>query len=104
MRKVQITSTYLGVTYPIFAGFILSFNTITPKNVGEVVYTTVTAVDGLQLLNNAQITSVAGTSAGQLSGARITNLLDAVSWPSTQRQIDSGQTTLQADPGSGRTN
>jgi hypothetical protein len=103
MRKVSITATYLGVTYPIFAGFILSYNTITPKNVGEVVYTTITAVDGLQLLNNAQITTVAGTSAGQLSGARITNLLDAVSWPATQRQIDSGQTTLQADPGTGRT-
>ena len=103
MRKIQITATYLGVTYPIFAGFILSYNTVTPKNVGEVVYTTITAVDGLQLLNTAQVTTVAGTSAGQLSGARINNLLDAVSWPATQRQIDSGQTTLQADPGTGRT-
>ena len=103
MRKIQITATYLGITYPIFAGFILSYNTVTPKNVGEVVYTTITAVDGLQLLNNAQITTVTGTSAGQLSGARINNLLDAVSWPATQRQIDSGQTTLQADPGTGRT-
>jgi hypothetical protein len=103
MRKVSITATYLGVTYPIFAGFILSYNTITPKNVGEVVYTVITAVDGLQLLNNAQVTTVAGTSAGQLSGARITNLLDAANWPATQRQIDTGQTTLQADPGTGRT-
>jgi hypothetical protein len=103
MRKVSITASYLGVTYPIFAGFILSYNTLTPKNVGEVVYTTITAVDGLQLLNNAQITTVAGTSAGQLSGARINNLLDAVSWPLIQRSIDSGQTTLQADPGTGRT-
>jgi len=103
MRKISITATYLGVTYPIFAGFILSYNTITPKNVGEVVYTTITAVDGLQLLNNAQVTTVAGTSAGQLSGARINNLLDAVSWPATQRQIDAGQTILQADPGTGRT-
>ena len=103
MRKVSITASYLGVTYPIFAGFILSYNTVTPKNVGEVVYTTITAVDGLQLLNNAQVTTVAGTSAGQLSGARINNLLDAVSWPATQRIIDSGQTTLQADPGNGRT-
>ena len=103
MRKVSISATYLGTTYPIFAGFILSYNTITPKNVGEVVYTTITAVDGLQLLNNAQITTVAGTSADQLSGARINNLLDAVSWPASQRTIDSGQTTLQADPGNART-
>jgi len=46
MRKVSISATYLGVTYPLFAGFILSYNTVTPKNVGEVVYTTITAVDG----------------------------------------------------------
>lgn len=103
MRKIQITATYLGITYPIFAGFILSYNTVTPKNVGDVVYTTITAVDGLQLLNNAQITTVTGTSAGQLSGDRINNLLDAVSWPASQRIVDTGQTTLQADPGTGRT-
>jgi len=103
MRKVQITATYSGVTYPIFSGFITGYNTVTPKNVGEVVYTTITAVDAMRLFANAQITTVAGTSAGQLSGARINNLLDQVSWPNSQRSIDAGQTTLQADPGTLRT-
>ena len=28
MRKVQITATYAGVTYPIFSGFITSYLTI----------------------------------------------------------------------------
>jgi len=46
---------------------------------------------------------VSGTSAGQLSGARINNLLDAISWPATMRDIDAGQTTMQADPGTART-
>lgn len=103
MRKISISATYLGITYPLFAGYILSYNTVTPKNVGEVVYTTITAVDGLQLLNNAQLTTVTGATAGQLSGSRINSLLDAVSWPSGQRLIDTGQTTLQADPGTART-
>jgi hypothetical protein len=103
MRKVQITATYSGVTYPIFSGFITGYNTVTPKNVGEVVYTTITAVDAMRLFANAQITTVAGTSVGQLSGARINNLLDQVSWPNSQRSIDAGQTTLQADPGTLRT-
>ena len=103
MRKISITATYGSTTYPLFAGYILGYNTITPKNVGEVVYTTITAIDGLRLLSNAQITSVTDSGAGQLSGTRINRLLDSVSWPNSQRSIDAGQTTLQADPGTGRT-
>jgi len=103
MRKISITATYGSTTYPLFAGYILGYNTITPKSVGEVVYTTITAIDGLRLLSNAQITTVADSGAGQLSGTRINRLLDSVSWPNSQRSIDAGQTTLQVDPGTGRT-
>jgi hypothetical protein len=103
MRKVTITATYGTTTYPIFAGYITSYDTTTPKDVGEVVYTTIQAVDGFRLFQNAQITSVASTSAGQTSGTRIAKLLDAVGWPSGMRDIDTGQTTVQADPGTLRT-
>ena len=103
MRKVAISGTYAGITYPIFSGFITSYTTTTPKDVGEVVYTTITAVDAFRLAQNAQIATISGTSAGQLSGARINNLLDAISWPSSMRDVDAGLTTLQADPGSART-
>jgi hypothetical protein len=103
MRKVSITATYGTTTYPIFAGYITSYDTTTPKDVGEVVYTTIQAVDGFRLFQNAQITSVASTSAGQSSGTRIAKLLDAVGWPSGMRDIDTGQTTVQADPGTLRT-
>ena len=103
MRKVQITATYGATTYPIFAGFITSFTTSTPKNALDVVYTTITAVDAFRLAQNAQISTVAGTSAGQLSGARINNLLNAISWPASMRDIDAGLTTMQADPGTART-
>ena len=104
MRKLQITATYLGITYPIFSGFITGYDTLTPQEAGvDVVYTTITAVDAFRLLQNAQITTVAGTSAGQLSGARINNLLDQVAWPASMRDVDAGQTTMQADPGTQRT-
>jgi hypothetical protein len=103
MRKVTITATYGTTTYPIFAGYITSYDTTTPKDVGEVVYTTIKAVDGFRLFQNAQITSVASTSAGQTSGTRIGKLLDAVGWPVGMRDIDTGQTTVQADPGTLRT-
>ena len=103
MKKVQITATYNGVTYPIFAGFITSYLNTQPKDATEVAYTTIQAVDAFRLAYNAQISTVTGTSAGQLSGARINNILDQISWPATMRDIDAGLTTLQADPGTART-
>jgi len=103
MRKVEISATFASVTYPIFMGYITSYSTTTPRDVGELVFTTITAVDAFRLAQNAQIATVSGTSAGQLSGARIDNLLDAISWPSSMRDIDTGLTTMQADPGTART-
>lgn len=104
MRKLQITATYNGITYPIFSGFITGYQTITPQESNDnVTYTTITAVDAFRLAQNAQISTVSGTSAGQLSGARINAILDEIDWPSTARDIDAGQTTMQADPGTPRT-
>ena len=103
MRKVAITATYASVTYPVFSGFITSYTTTTPQNATDVVYTTITAVDAFRLAQNAQISTVAGTSAGQLSGARINNLLDAIDWPASMRDIDYGLTSMASDPGTART-
>ena len=103
MRKVTITATWNGTTYPIFAGYITSYDTTTPRDVGEVVYTTIQAVDGFRLFQNAQVTTVASATAGQTTGTRIGKILDSIGWPSGMRDIDTGQTTVQADPGTLRT-
>jgi len=103
MRKVQITATYSATTYPIFSGFITSYTTSTPKDVGDVVYTTITAVDAFRLFQNAQIATVSATAAGDLSGTRINAILDQISWPTSMRDVDAGLTTMQADPGTART-
>ena len=103
MRKIQITATYGATTYPIFSGFITGYTTTTPKFTGDIVYTTITAVDAFRLAQNAQISTVTGATAGQLSGVRIGKLLDAISWPATMRDIDAGQTSMQVDPGTART-
>ena len=56
MRKVQITATYLGVTYPLFSGFITSYvTTYTDEDCGGVAYRTIQAVDALGLANNCQM-------------------------------------------------
>jgi hypothetical protein len=102
MRKVQISATYLGVTYSIFSGFITGYNTSTPKYVGDVVYTTITAVDAMRLLTNALVTTVTGAVAGEDTGTRIGRVLDTIAWPASMRSIATGQTTVQADPGTTR--
>jgi hypothetical protein len=104
MRKLQISATHNGVTYPIFSGFITGYQTITPQESNDnVSYCVITAVDAFRLVQNAQISTVAGTSAGQLSGTRINKILDSIDWPDEMRDIDAGLTTMQADPGTVRT-
>jgi hypothetical protein len=103
MKKVQITATYSGVTYPIFSGFITSYVNVQPKDATEVAYTTIQAVDAYRLAQNAQISTVTGATAGDLSGTRINQILDEISWPPSMRDVDAGLTTMQADPGTTRT-
>ena len=103
MKKVQITATHNSITYPIFSGFITSYVNTQPKDATEVAYTTISAVDAMRLAQNAQISTVTGATAGDLSGTRINEILDQIAWPATARLIDAGQTTLQADPGTART-
>jgi hypothetical protein len=104
MKKVQITATYGSTTYPIFAGYITSYVTTYPdESEADLAMTTIQAVDAFRLAQLAQISTVTGANAGDLSGTRINEILDEIDWPISQRDIDPGLTTLQADPGTNRT-
>jgi hypothetical protein len=103
MKKVQITATDNSITYPIFSGFITSYVTTYPRESEDVTYTTIQAVDAFRLAQLAQISTVTGASSGDLSGLRVNEILDEISWPASMRDIDTGLTTLQADPGTNRT-
>ena len=95
MRKVQITATHLGITYPVFSGFITSYTTTTPLTANDVVYTTIEAVDAFRLAQTAQISTVTGSGV-QLSGTRINAILDQIAWPTSMRDVDAGLSTMQA--------
>ena len=103
MKKVQISATYGATTYSLFSGFITSYVNTQPKDATEVAYTTIQAVDAFRLAQNAQVSTVTGATAGNLSGTRINQILDQIGWPATMRDIDAGLTTMQADPGTART-
>jgi hypothetical protein len=103
MKKVQITATYNNITYPIFSGFITSYVTTYPQESEDVATTTIQAVDAFRLAQLAQISTVTGATAGDLSGTRVNEILDEIDWPQSMRDVDAGLTTLQADPGTTRT-
>ena len=103
MKKVQITATYNNITYPIFSGFITSYVTTYPRESEDVTYTTIQAVDAFRLAQNAQIKTITGATAGNLSGTRFNQILDEIDWPASMRDVDPGLTTLQADPNTDRT-
>ena len=100
LRKITITATdpATGIVWAMFAGYTTGFNYQQSRDVGIVSTTTITAVDGFRLANLATLTTVAGSSAGDLSGTRIGQILDSISWPASMRNIDAGSTTVQANP------
>jgi hypothetical protein len=99
LRKIRIFADYEGIRYYLFSGFITSYDTTFALGADEVSRVILQCVDGFRLLNNSAITTVPDTGAGQLSGTRINKLLDVVDWPASQRDINVGDSTMQADPG-----
>jgi hypothetical protein len=103
LRKIRIYADYDdgGGTdrYYLYSGYITAYNSTYGLGIDETSRVTLQCVDGFRLLNNIGISTVPGTSSPQLSGARVNAMLDVVSWPSSQRDIDAGTSTLIADPG-----
>ena len=106
LRKIRIYADYDDggglERYYLFSGYITSFDNTFRLGNDEVSTVTFQCVDAFRLLQNVQITTVAGSSAGQTTGARIENLLDLASFPVSQRVIDVGDTLVQADPATSR--
>ena len=101
-KKIRIAAIYGGNTYNQFSGYINAYNYSFPTDM-SFGYVDLQVCDAFRLLNLANIATVTGTSASQTTGARINALLDNVNFPTTLRQIDTGDYTVQADPGTTRT-
>lgn len=105
LRKIQLSAIdpATGLEHNMFSGYITGYNYTQSRDTGQVSYTTITAVDGFQLLNLSTVSTITGAVAGETTGTRIGRILDSVSWPSGMRDVDTGLTTVQADPGTTRT-
>jgi hypothetical protein len=102
LRQIIIFATYLGVDYYLFSGYITDYDTGFRQGNDNLSTVNLKCVDAFKLLAGSAISTVSGAPAGQLSGARVNALLDAVDWPVSLRNIDTGESTLQADPGTSR--
>jgi hypothetical protein len=102
LRKIQIYADYLGIRYILFTGYITSYDIQFARGVDEVDKVILQCVDAFRLFQNAQINVVSSAAAGDLSGTRINDLLDTTIWPSSLRDVNAGESTLQDDPGGAR--
>ena len=102
LRKLRISATVGGVGYFLFSGYTTDYKYTYPQN-QETGYVDIICSDAFRLMQQAGITTVASATAGQDTGTRIGKILDQVSWPTSMRSIDTGNTTCIADPGTSRT-
>ena len=98
LRKIRISANSIN----IFSGYTTAYNYTYDKeqNLG---YVDIQLSDAFRLFNMANVSTVTGATAGQTTGTRIGKILDAVSWPTSMREIDTGSTTVAVDPGTSRT-
>jgi len=101
LRQFRVTATVDGTEYILFAGFTDAYSYTYETGVGASLVT-IEATDAFRLLNLATISTVTGSAVGQDTGTRIGKILDTVSFATSQRDLETGISTLAADPGSQR--
>ena len=102
LRKLRVSATVGGVGYFLFSGYTIEYKYTYPQN-QETGYVDIICTDAFRLMQQATVTTVADATAGQDTGTRIGKILDQVSWPTSMRSIDTGNTTCQTDPATSRT-
>jgi len=103
MRQVKIHTTYSGTSYNLFTGFITSWDWNWADQAADYALVTISLIDGFRLLQLSEITTVTGAATNDLPGTRINEILDQIGWSAGLRNIYTGDTVLQNDPGTSRT-
>jgi hypothetical protein len=94
MRKVRISAVHDGTSYPVFTGFADAWD-ITYQGYGSSTCV-LTATDATKVLSNQDRVALgAAVGASELSGARVSRVLDSMGWSTLDRDIDEGESTLQ---------
>lgn len=87
-RPVRIQATHLTVTYGLFRGFLDGFNLVP-----EDAHAKFTCTDELDKIRDTDIST--DLYRGIRTGTAVGLVLDAVGWPTADRDIDPGATTIR---------
>lgn len=102
LRKVRVAATTATTQKFLFSGYVDSYKYSYPTN-QKLGYVDIVCSDAFRLFQMANVSTVTDATAGQTTGTRITKILDQVAFPTSMRIVDSGSTTVQADPATSRT-
>ncbi len=93
-KKINIQASYASTTYDLYAGYIESW---TPDFLQKPIKVPVMRLQCADMVKNLSQMNINSTGyAAELSGTRVTNILNSLGWPTTPRALDTGQSTLQA--------
>lgn len=102
LRKLRVSATVGGVGYFLFSGYTTDYKYTYPQN-QETGYVDIMCSDAFRLMQQAGVVGVTDATAGQDTGTRINKILDQVSFPTSMRTVNTGNTTCVVDPGTSRT-
>ncbi len=93
-KQVNIRATYGVTTYDLYTGFVAGWNPNWLSDAGKTPVMDLDCVDLTRNLSRHQMTNAG--EAAELSGTRVGNVLDDYGWDAALRDIDNGQSTIQA--------
>lgn len=94
MRAVRIRAIWNSVSYDLFRGYFDSVRVVyNGPNYSRAI---IQCSDATKVLQNFERSAVAAVGAGELSGARVNRVLDDAGWSATDRDVATGDSTLQA--------
>lgn len=94
-KRIRVQGGYNEVTAQLFTGFVTDWAPGFSGGGTGLAIAQMSASDLRRNLANMNLNDGTGYPA-ELSGARIGRVLDAIGWPAADRDLDSGQTMLQA--------
>ncbi len=92
MRPVRVSATWNSVSYTMFYGYADSWTPQYSPGQYSDTWVILTASDAMKYLNN--ISDPGSSAPGEDAGARVTRILDLVSWDASLRTIATGNVSL----------
>jgi hypothetical protein len=102
LRKIRISATVGGQEDFLFSGYVTDYKYTYPQG-QETGYVDITCADAFRLFQMANVATITGANSVQTSGTRIGKIFDETQFPASMRSLATGDSNVQADPGTVRT-